>query len=311
MRKSSRFLGLFLGFVILAIFFFLGKTLIANWQKIKEYQFSLNYAYLTVSLIFPAITIVSFALIWKRILKILDHQNKISNFKALKIFIYSWFGRYVPGKVLQPLGQVYLGVKEGFSIKTLTMSVIFENVLFIIASFLLSLFVLSITFGSKVQVLYFIIGGIVTVGGLLAIHPKILYPCLNFFLRKFKKTEIDSSLSLNYKEIVEIILYNIIVLILNGIGFFFLINSITYLPWQNILGIIGVYTLAGIMGALAFVPSGLGVREGIMAGFLQFYFPAGIAVLISLVARIWATIPDLILLAIIASIRTRKNMVRK
>jgi len=311
MKRNNRISGLILGFIIVAIFFFMGRTLLANWQKIRGYQFSLNYAYLVISLIFPAITVVFFSLIWNRILRILEHQNTISNFKALKIFIYSWLGRYVPGKILQPVGQVYLGSREGLPVKTLTISVVFENVLFIISSFLVSLISLSVTFGSGFQKSYFIIGAIAVVGGLIAIQPKILYPCLNFFLRKIKKTEIDSSLSLNYKEIIEIIFYNTIVLILNGIGFFLLINSIIHLSWLNIAGVIGIYSLAGILGTLAFVPSGLGVREGILAGFLQLYFPAGVAVLISLIARIWATIPDLILLALIASMRSRKNMVRK
>ena len=282
--------------IVLVIFFFLGKTLFDNWQKVREYQFSFNYFYLIISLIFPILTIISFAFIWNRILRILDPQNKISNFKALKIFIYSWFGRYAPGKVLQPLGQVYLGAREGLSPRILTISVVFENVLFVISAFLFSLLSLSINFGSQMPGFYYIIGGAIIAGGFVVIHPKIFYPCLNFVLRKFKKAEVDSSSSLGYKEIIEIIFYDAVALTLTGIGFFFLINSIIYLPWQNIVGVIGIYTMAGIMGIIAFMPSGLGVREGVLAGLLQFYFPMGLAVLISLIARFWVTLSELLLL---------------
>lgn len=193
-----------------------------------------------------------------------------------------------------------MGSKEGLPSKTLALSVIFENVLYVISAFLLSLLSLSIAFGSRLSGFYYLIGAVVVLLGLLVMHPKVFYPCLNLFLRKIKKNEIDPSLSLNYKEIIEIIFYNSAAFILFGIGFFFLINSIVYLSWQNILGVVGIFTFASIIGSIAaFVPSGLGVREGILAGLLNLYFPLGLAVLISLVGRLWATASELLLLGLV------------
>lgn len=293
-------MGLLLGFIILAIFFFLGKTILVNWQKVREYQFSFNYFYLIISLFFATFHIVFVGFIWSKILRTLDPRIKISNLKVLKIFVYSWFGRYVPGKVWMSLGKVYLGNREGLPLRTLTISAIFEIVLMLVSAFWVSMFFLSITLGTKLAGLYYIIGAIIIVGGLILLRPKIFYPLCNMILRKFKKNEMSLEPLLGYKEIIKIIFYYSIAFILEGIGFFLLINSIVYLPPQNIMGMIGIFNLAGIMGVIVFfAPGGLGVREGVMAGLLQFYFPVGLAVLISLITRLWATLPELVLLGFI------------
>jgi len=296
MKKAS-FYKILSYLIVLALFFFLGRTLLNNWQKIKEYQFSFNYTYLAVSWVFATLNIISLAFIWKKIFQLLDPQQALSNIKAFKIFIYSWFGKYMPGKIWQPLGVVYLGRQEGLPVKTLTISTIFDNVLFLVSAFMLSLASLSITLG-KGLLSFYIIGGIIIIGGLILVHPKVFYPILNFALRKLKMPaffEQEAPL-LTYKKIIQIIFCYFGAIILSGTGFFFLINSITYLPWQDIVGIIGIFTLANAMGVVAiFAPSGLGIREGTLTGLLPFYFPLSLAILISLLARVWATIPELIL----------------
>lgn len=282
---------------VAAVFFFLGKTLFDNWQKIREYQFSFNYSYLAVSWIFLTLAIIALALIWKKIFKLLDPKQEIANFAAFKIFISAWFGKYVPGKLWQPLGIVYLGKQQGLGTKPLAVSVILDNVLSLVAAFLLSFLFL----GAKISqglANFYILGAVIIVGGLVFIHPRIFYPVLNFILRRLKAPalSIQEVPLLTYSRIIQLIFYYGGAYLLNGLGFYFLINSLTFLPWSETAGVIAAFTLANTVGVLAiFAPSGLGVREGILAGFLQLYFPLSLAVLISLVARIWATVPEIIL----------------
>jgi len=302
MGKDKLIYKIFSYLLILAIFFFLGKGLIDDWQRIRDFQFSFNYWYLILSFVFFLPGLILAAFIWNKILRAVEPTKRISNFRALKIFAYSWFGQYLPGKIWMFVGRIYLGHKEGISKKNLTISVIYEIALSIIAAFLLSLFLLALVFDFEISGLYklYFLPIIIIIVGLILIHPRFFYPIFNFALEKAKKIKISPNNFLSYKIIIRIILLYFIVNILSGIGFFFLVNSITYLPFCNIIDMIGVFLLASVFGIVAFfAPGGLGVRESILVFFLQLYFPLGVAILISLNARVWSTLGEIIFFSIV------------
>lgn len=297
MNISSRVCKIFSYLIVLLIFFFLIRAFFDNWQKVKDYDFSFNYFYLTFSYLFLALGISFGVFVWNKVLRMLEPEKRLSFFQAFKIYIYSCFGRYLPGKFWMFAGRVYLGQTHGLPKKPLVISVIYEIILSIAAGFLLALFLLSIAFGSKLYSLY-ATPILIIVTGLIFSHPKILYPSFNLVLRKFKKIEIQPRDLLSCRRVIQIILYYCIVYIFQGIGFFFLINSVVSLPFYAIIGAIGSYVLAFVSGAVAlFAPDGLGAREGVLVLILQYYFPIGIAVLLSVIARIWFSLAELVLLA--------------
>ena len=281
--------------IILIIFCFLSKTLFDNWQKVKDYDFSFNYFYLIISFIFVISGIIILFFIWNRILRIIEPNKKISYFKAVQIVTYSWFGRYLPGKAWMFLGKIYLGQKQGLSKKILTISVIYEIILSVASAFLFALIFLGASFGME-RPNFYIISLVAVFIGFFFVHPKVFNFIFNFILRKFKRTEVSLSSFLTYQNIIEIVFYYFIAYTLNGTAFFFLIKSFVYLPFCDMIGIIGLFNLASVLGIIAlFAPSGIGVREGVLVAFLQFYFPVGIAILISLISRIWATLSEIII----------------
>ena len=56
-------------------------------------------------------------------------------------------------------------------------------------------------------------------------------------------------------------------------------------------GIVNVSATVGFLVLIA--PSGLGVREGVLAFLLSLYLPAPVAVTISLASRVWLTLAEL------------------
>lgn len=283
--------------IILIVFFFLGKGLVDNWQKVKDYDFSFNYFYLILSFIFVFWGIIMHGFIWNSILRKLEPDKKLSNFKALKFFVYSWFGRYIPGKAWMYLGRVYFGTKEGLSKRSLSLSVIYEIVLSIASAFLISILILFPVFGFNFfgfmpgMNVFFVL--CIVVLGLVFIHPRIFSWFLNLAL-KILKQNISFDKYLGYLSIIKIILYYFVSFIFNGIGFFFLVKSIIDINFSAILGIIGIFNLASVLGIVAlFAPSGIGVREAFLVLFMQAYLPLSIVIVISLIARIWATIAEL------------------
>jgi hypothetical protein len=214
--------------------------------------------------------------------------------KSMKISFVSMMGRYLPGKVWLIMGKVYLSGKEGVPRVEAFASVVMEIVLEIVASiFFFFFFLFSFTEQSLLshKVIYFL--GAIMVVGLVFLHPKVFYRIINFILLRWKNEEIK--MYMRYRDIIQLFaVYNLIVLS-QGIAFYFFVNAICYVPFNNILGLTGSLAIAGALGTLSvFSPSGLGVREGILALLLTNYVISPMAVLISLLARIWTTLGEII-----------------
>lgn len=279
--------------IVLAIFFFLGRTLAADWQTLKDYDLVFNYLYLALAFLGLILSILCLFFIWNKILRILEPDKHISYFKASQISIYSWFGRYVPGKIWMLLGRIYLGEKAGLSRKALSLSVIYELILSVASAFLFSLVFVGIAFGARLSALY-AVPAISVLGGLVFAHPRVFLFFSNFVLKRLKRKEIALNDFLGYWDITRIIIYYFAAHFLNGVSFFFLIRALVHLPVSDMIGVIGGFNLAATLGVVAiFAPSGLGVREGVLVGFLRFYFPASLAIVVSLVARVWATLGEI------------------
>jgi len=79
-----------------------------------------------------------------------------------------------------------------------------------------------------------------------------------------------------------------------GLGFYFCASSIYPLPLVDYLYVSGAFSLATIIGILSlFAPSGIGVREGVIIATMSQIVSSGIASIIAIIARIWATSSEL------------------
>ncbi|MBI4812173.1 flippase-like domain-containing protein [Candidatus Falkowbacteria bacterium] len=285
--------------IIFLIFYFLGRQLIENWQVVKDYQFVFRYHYLIGSCVLLGAAISFLALVWNRILRIIEPNHKIPNLLALRIYFISEFAKYLPGTFWTILGKVYLGSRAGVSKKNLAVSSFFDSFFSVVPSFILGV---SLSFGSfnNLPIYARFLGALAIVGGLAIVHPKIFYPISNFVLRKFKKAEILPREFLSYKNILELFVWYLLTAVFVGIAFFLFLNSIVVLPISAILGIIGIYNLAVVAGIAAiYAPSGIGVREGALVLLLVNYIPLAVATLVSFAARIWFTLVEVILLGLV------------
>jgi hypothetical protein len=81
----------------------------------------------------------------------------------------------------------------------------------------------------------------------------------------------------------------------NGLAFFLFVDSITPVSPGDLLAFISMNAGAYWIGYVSFfTPSGLGFREGALAWMLSYFFPAPVAVVLSLVTRLWTTLGELL-----------------
>jgi hypothetical protein len=82
--------------------------------------------------------------------------------------------------------------------------------------------------------------------------------------------------------------------VLFGVALFVFIRSFYPLEWGYVLFLAGAFSFASMLGILAlFAPSGLGVREGVLALFLRRIMPESVALVVSVASRVWVTLVEL------------------
>ncbi len=304
--------------VLGAIAFFLTRAVVTNWQQIKSFQWqSINVWILLASFACLLVTQFYMIFLWRWNLVKLGAQINLSS--AFRIFSLSYMGRYLPGKVWQMVGMVYLGHKEGVRAEAGVWAAILVEILAIISGILVTLVALLLEQKRLLSPLFTSLKmGAISPWWLLLplaislilIHPKILESCTNWLLRLFKRQPIKFGLS--YSGVLGFFLLYILSWLMYGAAFYLFLLSVSPLPLSDISFVTGSFTASYVVGLLAiFVPGGLGVREGLLSLFLSGLMGSGVAVALSFAQRLWFTLAELTFVVISLIFLRRKNVKEK
>lgn len=288
--------------VTLIIFFFLGKTLYRNLGEISLHEWSLKPAPLVLSFLFLVTNLTISAFAWKKALFLFGARLPFD--QSFKIMSVAGMGKYMPGKVWQYLGQIYLGQKLGLP-KSVTF---FSMVLLFIAYNLVGilLFLFSLFFWQRFSpFLLLVLLAIFASLFLVVLYPPILNKILKIFFHLFKKEAL--TIKAGFGQITEILLILIVDWIIFGIGAYLLVNSFYSINFDQTVILCGIFAISVISGILSFfVPAGLGVREGVQSYLLSLFIPVSMAILISLVMRVWMVLGELVCFLIALKIKKPK-----
>ena len=283
--------------ILIIIFFFMGKYLYDNWQKVPFQKLNFNWIFLAIAYLSQACTFILSGLIWKVNLAYIGET--LGFMKSLRVRALSCLPKYVPGKVWGMASQVWFTKKEGgITGEKGGICIVLETVISILSGLLLAIitlpFVLKDRFSSNFSPVFVFIPFF-----LIILYPPIFIKIANFGLKKLKRKSI--TYIPKYSQILKLLSLYIIFWISQCIGIFFLIKSFYPTNYYFLLPLCGIHPISCVIGFLSFVtPGGLGVREGVLAYFLGFYMPTSIGIMISIIVRIWATIGELIFFAIFA-----------
>jgi glycosyltransferase 2 family protein len=282
--------------IVVLILFFLVKTLILNWQKVKEYNFQINICYLLISFLIFFFGAFLDSQVWHFLL--LKSKASIQRFKTFKIHFFSRFGSYVPGKIWFLLIRSRLCKNENVAQQDIVASSLLELGIGMIAPSIISLIFMGDYFLGK-RYLPIMIAAII-IGGIIFIRPKIFYGILNFGLKKFKRETIPQEARLNSQTILLALIFNSLVWLIYGTSFYFFIRAVAPIPPSSAFNLIGTYIVSATAGAWAFfTPYGLGVRETTQSYFLSHLIPLEISILLSFLTRIWMILNDIIAVTLV------------
>ena len=284
--------------MVAAIFLFLGKMVWNNWNQVRDASFTFEVFPLLLSTLLFAFSY--FIQIWAWYLITLRLKIALSPSETLESWFYSQLGKYLPGKIWLLLSRFYFYESKGKSRGNISVALYLEMVTMIVAAGLIFLAVLI--FHQEIE--FFTSWGqygwlvLLSLFGLAFLHPKVLQKILNWVLVRWKREPI--SLSISYAHILWILFVCILSWIVGGIGFYLFIGSVYPVASQYILFLTGALAASSMLGLIAiFAPSGLGVREGALVYLLSFVMATPVAVIISILTRIWMTLIEIGLIGVI------------
>src|SRR3990167_3941076 len=283
------FIKFLIGWPISAVaIFFIGKIILSQFNLVKPY--------IKIPELFPFIAgVVCF---------ILFYFGRAFVFKKL----LEEKGHSIEFKEVSFLGKAFSFSKKGVDNKTI-ISLIFQEIgLFIMASFLLSLF--------SIQFILPYVFSIYTYS--IFVIPLItfstLFTALIFTFNKdsFNKSKLKflKNFLPNFSPYTNFVFLFITVvsLFFFGLGTFLTIASVVYLPTSFILPLIGFFVLSLLIGYLSFItPMGLGVREAAISVGLSQMLTLQLAGFAAIFARIVLILSEIIFILLATFWRNIKD----
>ena len=284
--------------IVVAIFVFLGRMVWDHWNQVKDAPFTFEVFPLLLSTLIFAFSYFIQISAWYMITLKLGIALPIQ--ETLESWFYSQLGKYLPGKVWLLLSRFYSYESKGKSKKAISIALYLETVTMIVAAGLM--FLAAIIFFREVRPFYtgrqsmWLV--LLFFSGFLSLHPRVLQKILNWTLAQFKKEPI--SLSISYFDILWILLVCIVSWLVGGVGFYLFVDAVYPVAPQYILFLTGALAISSTLGLIAiFAPSGLGVREGALVYLLSLMMATPIAVILSVLTRIWMTLIEIGLIGMV------------
>lgn len=222
--------------------------------------------------------------------------------ESLFLWSFTQLRRYIPGNIWAALGVATQYGKKGISKKDIGTFILWETEGVIIAGVFLS--ILAIPFVSRYYLHLNELQFPLTIGALLLASVGLIVYCYNRTLIKIKHGKVRTILehifpSFSPFDTLQSILYIFASFVFLGLGYFFVITSLTYLDPNIIWQFIGFFMLSLLVGFVSIItPSGLGVREGVLTIFLGNIMSVPLAAFVSLFCRLILIICEVIFIGI-------------
>jgi hypothetical protein len=261
-----------------------------NYNELKQFTINVDYIYLPISFLLLLAASIILPVVWYLITKNLDCSL---NFKeTIRIRLISEIGKYIPGRVF---GYGYLIIHYTNAgkdqLKVLNSSV-YELYLATFSSFLFFTIIHLFT-SFEIVDRYKLIFIIVSILGILSLHPILFQKISDIFCKIIKKERLVFNIS--YARILVILLSYTTYWLIFSLAFFFFVRAFTDIHFTSITYISGSFAISTFAGFLAFfMPAGLGAREGVLIYLLSILTGNSLAIIISISSRIWIILGDIV-----------------
>lgn len=274
---------------------FLAWYLVRHWHEVAAYRWTVQWSRLALASVLVVIVYSGFVLVWRRLLGAFG--GSLSVVDAHRVWYLGNLGRYVPGKLLQLAGTAYMARIKGVS-PVVTIAASLASQLFVLGG---GLVVAAVTLPELAGDPRIKLAGLsfAMVFALVGLTP-IFGMLHRAALRLARRPELYVPIALRERAVVLVATTSLMAIF--GVAFYFFVTAVTTAERDALLPLVGIHAAAYLAGYLAiFAPGGLGIREGAYALLLAIYVPASVAVAIAILARLWVTLCELAVVAVLVA----------
>lgn len=276
------------------IIYFVYRQVATNWAAIRAHEWAFHWGYLLLSIAAGIITFVLLSALWGVIIAGFGHRLRVS--ESYRVFYLSNLGRYIPGKVWQLFGILYLAGRKGIPPARATISFVAVQLFAIPASFLVFAVMAGfrpallekITAALGMDVIYVFVAVMIALSLAIMLFPEPIFSLTDRILRRFKWGELP--FRMKRRTAIGLYLGYVVAWTCYGFAFWCFLRGVSGSGEVGVVAAIGCFNGAYQIGYLAlFAPGGIGPRELIL-GLLLGPFLGPLAPAVAVLARIWSIV---------------------
>lgn len=298
--------------VTCAIFVWMLRPVVRKWPQVHDRVMATSLPrFIAAAAMFSLFLFVFRVTSWRYIVRAFGHRLPL--WTSARIWSASELARYLPGAIWQVWGRAYLVKPYGVTATLCATSQVLELTIFLLANLMVALACLPWFADRLTGWSHLAFWGATALAPLmlLLLQPRVFYGLINWILRKIRRPVIEARVG--GRGLLALLGWAMLGLCWQGLAIWLLLGQPRALDLRiDQLGLlVGAYCLAWCAGFIVIsAPGGLGVREAVLVGALQFalpdsvrnHFPTNAAftvmcVFVALLLRLWTIAGELMLSA--------------
>lgn len=268
-----------------------------SWSEVSRFDWQLRPLPLAGS----AVCFVAYyglcALLWWLVLRAFGLRSPLS--QAAAVWGKSILWRYLPGSVFVFAGRLWMSARQGLEPERVSAAMIYEQVLVVGGALATIAMLLPFWEYDRGATAWGLLGIPLV---LVVLHPRVFAPLADRVLRLLHRPPLRRVMT--YRSVCLLLIYTIAVWLVGGLGSWLTAAAVTDVSVAALPVITVAFALAFVASMVAFlVPSGIGVREGVLAAATAGVLPgAAVSLAWALLLRFWVTLVEIAFVAVVAAL---------
>ncbi|MBL6633523.1 MAG: flippase-like domain-containing protein [Thermoleophilia bacterium] len=300
-RRWVRWAGLAAGVAIIAA---LAWTVVDAWDVVTSFDWQVSAGWLALAVALALGSLLLSALAYEAILGGLHHPTP-PVVATVSAWARSLLGRYVPGNVLMVVGRAVMAEAHGVPKRITVAATTYEQVIALVAASLLAVVaLLEVGSGSSVGPAAWLVLAVPLAA--LLLHPRVFGPASAWALGRVHRPPLGALLP--FGRVILMVGWYLVTAAMLGLSVWAFMRGVGGPEIGDPVGVASGFLLAFVVSMLVFiVPSGLGVRDAMLALVLSWQVPAGVAVALSVGSRLFLIAVELVFVALAAGAGRRRG----
>lgn len=272
---------------------FVALSLARSWDDVTAYDWTIRPAWLVLSLALLLVYYCTQAAGWWLLLAGFGLRPGV--LATWAIWGSSILARYVPGTVFMFVGRAWLHHGQGLDLPRVGAAMVYEQALQLCSALVAVALLWPL---ARVEVAWasWSLAAIPVL--LVLVHPRVFVPLAGRVLRLLHREPLAASLG--FGRVVGMLWYYAATWLLVGAGAWSLARATVDVGAGDLALVVAAYALAYVAGMVVFfVPSGVGVREAVLAGALRAQVGGPVALAWAVLLRLWQTAAEVVFVALV------------